>query len=333
MLKFMENFYQYASVGTPLSAANTNFNTQWITHGEGPSVITEGFEEGSKALLLSRTSISAARVERRFETTEDTIIVGWAFQATNRATNFQMSTASRPNFLEMEWPRGFEINGVQGSATVLLNRKYFVEVKLEKSTGDVTVHLNGYPYLEANVGAVTEDTIQCFWGWGQAGTAADYTMSHVYFVDSSPGKFTDFVGPHTVKARVVTDAIEPGWTPEPSSMDRVSIVSAIPPVSGRYTESDTVGEKDFYTSNQEVDTDATVNAVAVTSLLAKTDIDDQYVALAVSENDTDKLGDDIEVPLQPAYFQQVFETDVADADWTPAAVEGAAFGPIIRPRP
>lgn len=332
-LKFMENFVQYATVGTALSSANTNFNTQWITHGSGSIIISTGFDPGSNALTLSRTSTSYGRVERRFETTDDTVIVGWAFRATDRATNFSMATASKPDLLSLEWPKAFSIGSDAGTATILLNKKYFVEVKLVKSTGAVTVNVNGYPYLTTTVDAVTEDLVQFYWGWSEVGPSADYVMSHVYFADGSAGKFTDFVGPHIVQSRHATTEVDPGWTPEPGSMSRVDIVSAIPPVAGRYTESDTVGTKDFYTSDNEVDTGAVINAVAVTSLLAKTDIDDQYVALAVSDGDADSLGDDIEIPLQPAYFQSVFEQDPGAADWTPATVEAAAFGPVIRPRP
>ncbi len=333
MLKFIESFYQYAPAGTPLSAANSNFNTQWITHGSGAILITEGFEPDSKTLTLSRATTSFGNVERRFETEEDTMIVGWAFQATARATTFRMSTASQTDFLRMEWPREFQIGSDIGTATILLNKKYFVEVKLTKSTGDVVVHVNGYPYLTTNVGAVTEDLVQCFWGWEEVGSPATYVMSHIYFADSSAGKFTDFLGPHKVRSRMVTEALEPGWSPEPPEMNRVDIMSAVPPVNGRYTESDTVGTKDFYKSNTPVDLDEVINGVAVTTLLAKTDIDDQYVALAVSDETTDKLGDDIEVPLQPSYFQTVFETDVEDQDWEPATVEATAFGPVVRPRP
>lgn len=333
MFKFMENFYAYAPSGTTLASANNNFNTQWITHGSGSIVISDGFEVGTRALTLSRAATNYGRVERRLETDQDTIIIGWAFQATARETNFVLGTASQPTLIELEWPKGFKIGAVEGTATILLNKKYFVELKYTKSTGAVDLRVNGYPYLTTTVATVTEDLFQAYFGYSTAGLPSDYKMSHVYFIDSAPGKYTDFLGPHIVQSRVIDEAIGAGWSPEPDTMSRVEIVSAIPPVAGRYTESDIVGTKDFYKSSTAIDPDLVVNAVAVTSLLAKTDIDDQYVALAVSDGTTDKLGTDIEVPLQPSYFQTVFEQDVDDTDWTVATAEAVEFGPVIQPRP
>lgn len=331
--KFMENFYQYAAAGTALSAANTNFNTQWITHGTGPINITEGFDQYAKALTMSRTATANAQVERRFETTENTIIVGWAFRSTARsATTFSMAVGGN-TFLELEWPKEFKIGSETGGATILLNKKYFVEISLEKSTGAVDMMVNGYPYLTTNVGTVGEGPIQCFWGWADPGAPADYVISNIYFVDSSAGEYQTFLGPQKVISRPLTVGLPGGWTPEPEGMDRVQIMNNIPPVAGQYTESDTVGTKDFYTSSVEVDADATITAVSVTSLLAKTDIDDQYVALAIEADEVTKMGADIEVPLQPTYFQNIFETDASDAAWDKASVEAVAIGPIVRPRP
>ncbi len=333
--KFMENFYPYGPEGSTLASANSNFNTQWITHGNAAAIITSGFHADAKTLTLPRTGSSYSTVERRFTSTDDTVIVGYAFRATQRgATTFSIRADDTTSIVDLEWPNQFKIGTVTGPYTILLNKVYFVEVKLVKSTKTVTLKVNGYDCLTTTFTTPVPDTIQCFWGFPAAASpAADFVMSYVYFVDGSAGRFTDFLGSQRVRRRAATSAIDPGWAPTPSATPRVQIMNNIPAKASEYTEADTVGAEDMYLSSTPVDAGEVVNAVAVTSLLTKTDIDVQYAALQISDGTTDKVGTDINVPIQPTYFQEVFETDVANADWTPATVESTQFGPVIRPQP
>src|SRR5690606_11833839 len=104
-LKFIENFYPYGTPGSQLANANANFNTQWITHGSAAAIITTGFQAMSNALLLPRTGSSYAQVERRFTSTDDVIIVGYAFRATQRgATTFAIMADPSTPLVELEWP-------------------------------------------------------------------------------------------------------------------------------------------------------------------------------------------------------------------------------------
>lgn len=334
-LQFVENFYPYGATGSSLANANANFNTQWITHGSAAAVITTGFQAKAKALTLPRSGSTYAQVERRFTSTDDTVIVGYAFRATQRgAVTFSVRKDDVTPIVDLEWPNQFKIGSVTGTATILLNKVYYVELKIVKSTQTATLKVNGYDYLTTTFTETVPDTIQCFWGFPAAGTpAADFVFSNIYFADGAAGRFTDFVGPQKIISRAVTTSIDPGWAPEPSAKTRVQIMNNIPANSAEYTEADTVGVADMYTSSDDVDDTAIVNGVAVTSLLTKTDIDDQYVALQIKNGVDTKLGTDISVPIQPAYFQQMFETDAASTNWTPAVVEATAFGPVIRPRP
>ena len=334
-LHLIENFFPYGTVGSTLSSANANFNTQWITHGSSAALITDGFHADAKSLTLPRTGSTFAQVERRYTTTDDTVIIGYAFRATQRgATTFSVRADDVTPIIDLEWPNQFKIGADTGSATILLNKVYFVELKLAKTAKTYELKVNGYPYLSGTFTETVPDTIQCFWGFPEAATpAADFVFSYVYFMDGSAGKHTDFLGPQKVRQRLSTTAVDPGWSPEPSSKSRVDIMNNIPALPAEYTEADTVGDKDMYLSSAPVDSEEIVNGVAVTSLLTKTDIDDQYVALQIQNGVDEKLGTDISVPIQPAYFQSVFETDAANADWTPATVVATAYGTVIRPRP
>lgn len=332
-LKFIDNFFAYGTTGTTLADANANFNTGWITHGTLPVMIASGFRANAKAVSLSRTASGFAQAERRFTSTEDKMTVGYAFRATSReATTFTIKSGATV-IVNLEWPNQFRIGTELGGATILLNRVYFVEIQLIKSTKTITMQVNGYPYLTTTTTETIPDTIQCFWGYDDVGTNADFTFSDISFVDGSAGEHTDFMGPHRVITRTITDAVDPGWVAEPSEKSRVEIMNNIPALPAEYTEADTVGQKDFYKSTDVVAPGTVINGVSVTSLMTKTDIDDQYIALAVSDGFADKLGEDLAVPIQPEYLHQVFETDVAGDTWVPSTVQEASFGPVIRPRP
>lgn len=336
--KFMENFYQYGEVGSSLADANSNFNTGWIVHGGTvPAIINTGFRANAKSLLLDRTLAGTARVERRFTTESDTHIVGYAFRATQRAPNMFVIQSNDEKIVEIKWPKEFEINGVTGNATILLNRNWFVEIKLTKSTKAIEVRINGYDYglttiAEYDIG----DTIQCFWGYEDAGPAASMTISDIYYIDGTTtanDTLVDFLGPQAVKARPITAEGSENWAVEPEDGDRVAIMNNIPANASEYTESDQVGTKDLYVSSELVEEDDVINAVAVTSLLTKTDIDDQYIALVVQNEDDVHVGEDQAVLPQPTYMQQVFTKNAALAAWDKATVEATEFGVEIRPRP
>lgn len=328
MLRFVDNFFAYGNVGTSLTQANSTFNTQWIVHGSIPSVISAGFTDDAKAVTLSRNNSGTSRLERRIETTENVVVIGFAFRATARnATIFSID-----GVVDLEWPAGFKINDEVSPTTILINRLYYVEIKLNKTTKEVVLKVNGYDYLTTTITADIPDTLQCFWGYTANGPAAEMSFSNIYWLDSSAGKYTDFIGPQTMSNRVPTAAVDNTWTAEPTGKTNVAIMQNMPPNVNEFTESDVVGSRDFYTSDQPIDNQSPVTAVAVTALIAKTDIDDQFIALSIGDGTTVKEGGQLEVPIQPTFLQTVFETDVSDGDWEPTAVVDTEFGPIIKPR-
>lgn len=336
--KFMDNFYQYGEVGSSLADANSNFNTGWIVHGGVvPVVINTGFTANAKSLLLDRTVGGTARVERRFTTESDTHIVGFAFRATQRAPNTFVIQSNDERIVELKWPKEFEINGVLGNATILLNRLWFVEIKLTKSTKAIELRVNGRDYGLTTTSAFDiGDTIQCFWGYEDAGPAASMSISDVYYIDgttTATDTQVDYLGPQSVKARPITAEGSSNWAVEPEDGDRVTIMNNIPANASEYTESDQVGTKDLYLSSELVGEDDVINAVAVTSLLTKTDIDDQYVAMVVQDGTDVHTGEDQAVLPQPTYMQQVFTKNAALGTWDKATVEATEFGVEIRPRP
>lgn len=332
-LKFVDNFYVYGNVGTALAAANTNFNTQWITHGSGAATISQGLSTPlGKTLTLNRTTSAYSQVERRFESTADTVIFAFALRATSRGFSPLILKDGATTIAALEWPGGFKVGTEVGAKTIFLNKTYFVEVGLTKSTKEVVVRVNGRPYLTTTVTADITDAIQAYIGYDATGAASTFTFGDFYFLDSSPGTYTTFIGTKRLSTQMAETAVGNNWTPDPASRTNVQIMNNIPPRPGEFTESDIVGTKDFYTFNNPVADDAQVDAVALVCLLGKQDIDDQYAALAISDGTTEKLGADINVPIQTTYQTQVFEEAPTGA-WTPALVNASQGGPVVRLEP
>lgn len=328
-LQFVESFSNYGIVGSSFSAANANFNTGWTVVGTGAATFAPGFQEDSTAVNLSRAASAMTNLERRFESTDDTVIVGYEFRSTAR----NAVTFSIQDVLELTWPDRMGIDGQFGTAIPILNTPYYVEIKIVKSTRAVTMKLNGYDYLTVTLdsGITIPDLLVCKFGWHATGQSATFTVGNVYFMDGSAGKYTDFIGPQAMVIARPTESVDPvTWEPIPGSKTNVQIMNNLPPNINEYTQSDTIGTSDIYTSDVVVT--GTVTAVSVTALIGKTDIDEQRVALLVSDGTATAEGDEFEVSVQPQYMQTVFEQDYDDTDWTDVTASATQFGVTIKPR-
>lgn len=330
MLKFIEGFDSYGPDGTQFAALNNAFDTGWILGGSSAITFGPGFTDATKAVYLTRGGSSFSYIERRFESEDDTIIIGFQFRANRRFDGI----LTIPGVLTLDWPSVMSIAGVEGTAVPILNTGYHAEIKLVKSTQEFTMRLNGRPYIAGTLTGVSNipDILPVRFGFDSAGATAQAVISNVHFVDGSPGRYTDFIGPQLVWSDRPTDSVDPiTWDPIPPEKTNVQIMSNVPPKINEFTQSDEVGTSDYYTSSTPID--GPVTAVAVTTVLAKTDIDDQYVGIGVGHEGERKEGPDREVPIQPLYMQQVFETDEDDNDWTAGTATAVPFGVTIRPRP
>lgn len=327
-IKFAESFGHYGAVGATFSSINNVFDTGWVLQTSGSTSITfgAGFSTGGMAVYMSRATNGSSRIERQFTTEEDTFIVGFQFKATARGEIFRI-----PGVLAIEWPDRMGIDGTYGTATPILNTGYYVELKITKSTGAVDFHLNGYPYLTTTVAGGIPDTVTLSFGYGTSGPSANVAVSNVVLVDSSAGRYTDFIGPQIATSDKPTASVSPvTWDPVPSNLTNVQIMNNLPPNVNQYTQSDVIGSKDFYTSSTAVA--GTVTAVMVTALIGKTDIDDQTIKVGISDGGTSSESPDIPVLVQPTYVQHVFEDDVAGGEWTQVTAQAVQFGVTIQPR-
>lgn len=335
MLLFAESFGHYNTVGSTLNAVTTSFATGWnLVQTNTSATIAAGFDgEASRSLRFAANSSgstsTAGYIERTLDTIANVVIIGFEFTATARCT-----LLSIPTVLELEWPDKMAINGVAGGPVPVLNTNYYAEIKIEKSTGAVTMMLNGFPYLTTTVTAPVPDSLSIRMGITNAAAGMrTANLSNIYFVDSSAGKYTDFLTPQGMITLAPNESIAPQeWEPVPNTKTNLQIMNNMPPRLNEYTRSDMIGEKDYYKATQALDID-NVTAVVVNCLIGKTDIDPQKVAIGVSDGTTTKNAPDIDIDVQPTYRQGVFETDITNTDWTPITAQDAQFGITIRPRP
>lgn len=327
---FSDGFGKYGPIGYAFSSVQNVFDTGYTLSGGGAINFTEGFAPDNIALSMSRTSSVAPRISRTIETTEDIVIIGFELSSTARFNGF----FSIENVTQIDWPAAMSIEGNSGSAIPILNTGYYVELKIQKSTKAYTMKLNGYPYITGTLGIVgaIPDTLKLSWGFPSTGSSATFKFTNLVIVDGSSGKYQDFIGPQTIRDDRPTNSVSPvDWTPTPSGKTNVQIMQNNPPLASEYTKSDQVGEADYYTSSTPVS--GNVTAVAITTIIGKTDIDSQMVAVGIGAAGTRKEGPDFEVPVQPTYVTQVFERDEADNDWLPISAAAIPFGVTIQPRP
>lgn len=327
-LLFTEGFGKYGPEGQSFSSVQNVFNTGYVLSGGGSAILVQGFSNDTMALQLSRTSSAAPRLSRSVTSTSDVVIVGFEMSANTRFNGF----FSIQDVVSIDWPSFMSIEGNNGTAIPILNTSYYVEIKITKSTKAYEMKLNGYSYLSGILTAPSvPDTMVLQWGFPTTGASAAFRFSNITFVDGTPGTYTDFIGPQSIREDRPSTSVTPiTWDPVPSNKTNVQIMNNNPPLVSEYTNSDVVGESDYYTSSTPVS--GTVTAVAITTLIGKTDIDSQSVKIGIGAAGSRKEGPVVDVEVQPRYVQQVFETDAADASWTAGSASTVPFGVTIQPR-
>ncbi len=327
---FQDGFGKYGPNGSSFSSVQSVFDTGYVLSGGGSINFVSGFSAGTSAVQMSRSTSAAPRLSRQITTTEDVVIIGFELSATARFDGF----FTIEGVTKIDWPAAMAIEGNSGSAIPILNTGYYVELKITKSTKAYVMKLNGYPYIDGTLAtsSAIPNTLNLQWGFPSTGSGAAFKVSNIVIVDSSVGKYTDFIGPQTIKDDRPTASVTPiEWDPIPSNKTNVQIMQNNPPLPSEYTKSDVVGESDYYTSSAAVS--GNVTAVAVTAIIGKTDIDSQKVKVGIGSSGSRKESEEIEVEVQPKYISHVFETDEADADWNAGSATSVAFGVTIQPRP
>lgn len=324
-LLFVDGFGKYGQNGFQFSGVQTTFNTGYELAGGGSIVFTDGFDVGNKALMISG-SAQLPRIRKRITTTADTVIIGFEMRSTVRFSFFSIE-----NVVTIDWPGAMEIDGNVGTAIPILNTGYYVELKLTKSTQAYTMRLNGYPYINGTLTNTIPDELVLQWGFSSV-ASGNFTFSNIVVLDNSGTKYTDFIGPQTIREDRPTASVQPvSWTPVPPSLTNVQIMQNIPPLASQYTRSDLANSSDYYTSSVPVTGDVT--AVAVSAIVGKTDIDSHEVKIGIGPLSGRKEGVARVVQVQPAYLLDIFETDASNNDWTAASATNTEFGITLQPRP
>lgn len=320
-----EDFSRYAPIGGSLANAQSVFDIGWILHttGNGAITVSEGFEIGTKAVTMTRATNSSSYIEYRVSTTEpeELIIIGYEFRTNARATVFRIK-----DVVELEWDVStarLKIGSNVGPVHLLLNTAYYIEFRLNKTTKEVTIRVNGLDYMSVTLdSSVTiPATLQAQWGWFSGGPNASMALSNVYIGRTNVA--SEWLGVIGLLPMTVATSLDTWmWDPTPASKTNVEIMQNIPPRINEYTSSNVAGEADLYKSDTVVS--GTVLGVTVSAFVGKTDVDDQTINLVLN----DMVSDNINVPIQPTVVQHTFLKNGTD-DWTSAAAQDATFGVMI----
>lgn len=297
--------------------------------GSSPIRTAPGVSAESMAFRFARGGAFYSNMQYGFDSTADTVVIGFAFQGNTRAAIFALNGA-----LTIGWDASgpMTLNGTLGPNVIVLARWYYLELLIDKVAGTATLFINDTEYVSVPLpGALgTATSWSASFGWQSAGSDGFARFDDLIILDSSDtgDGVTARLGP--VEHRPVTAATAPQVDfDNPTLLTPVEIANNVPPQESTYLESATSGDRVLFNRDDFVE-DRPVLALTVTGVLSKTDIDERQLGLVV----VDSAGEQEEVfdlGLTFAYRQKVLTSDSQGAPWTPASINASNWGAVVRP--
>lgn len=321
-LRFMEGFDQFNNEsGLAAKLATAGYTTGGIVGiADGRGAVTRALSIGSGA--------AAGSLRRTFASGQNLVVLGFAY----RATNARAQIVSIDGVVTLGWDAAtgrITISGSAGQATIVLSVWYYFEIVIDKTLGEIRVHINNELDLTVALpsGAAFVTSYVCNWT-----TASDVKLlDDVVFIDSATGTYTNRIGPVQITARVPSVDVDAEWSAATGN-DRYEMVNNIPVIPSQFIQSNSSGAFSTFLSNTPVQGQDAILAVGVVVVARKSDVDNRQIGLVVGT----KNGARKEV-LQPTlattdtYSYAVFETGLGNVPWTDETVSDTPFGVVVRP--
>lgn len=291
----------------------------------GTPTMAEGRVQTQQAVSLP----GAASMKRSFASGSSRVVLGFAYRAIGK--RFPLVTIKDVGTLTWDEVDGkISIAGVKGTAILLLDLWYYIEIVLDKAANTLTVHVNNgldisaVPPSSANPLVSYEVTWACV-------AEAQYLLDDVVFIDSSTGKYQNRIGPIQITSRLPTADVDKEWSPS-SGTDHYPLVYNQPPIEGSYIQSNESGAIDTFMSNTAVPNTQDILAVGLTVLNRKSDVDNRQLGMVIGQKGQPmKEVVDTELSTTDKYSYAVFETNASDLDWNDERLSDAPFGVVVRP--
>lgn len=303
----------------------------WST---APNLMQPGRFGGQSA----RFSSSATHASKPLPSSYSTIFLGFAFFSTSLATgnDFAILRAGATNVCRLQ------LNGAgnllvlnsggttiaTGSANLLVNTWYYIEVKLvvNGASGSVEVHLNGAVEISStagNFGTTNIDTLQI----GQGSNSGQFQYDDMYVCDTTgSAPQNTFLG----DVRVATiypagDGAHTAWTPNTGTTHYTQVDEAQADDDTTYVSDATPGDLDTYTFGT-IDTGATVYALQTNLYARKDDANTRQIAPVIRQSGTDNIGATVTLASTYVDYTQIYNQDPTSAAWTPTTVNADQYG-------
>ncbi len=279
---------------------------------------------------------NSATVATRSCTASSTIFLGIAFfqnLASTAADQIQLRAGATAamglrvnasNHIEIRNSGGTLI--ATGTASLLINTWYYIEVKLviNGASGSVTVNVNGAPDITVttgNFGSSNIDNLGVI-----ARNTTGLTLDDIYLFDSSGSVNNAFVGDVRVQTLYPTsDGAHLQWTPTGGGAHYTQVDELTPDDDTTYVSDSTPGDIDTYGFG-DVDGGAVVHCVQTNMYARKDDGSTRQIAPVIRQSSTDHVGNTVTLSSAYSYYLQAYDNDGAGSAWTAAALNAAEIG-------
>lgn len=297
--------------------------------------IVDGTDENTLALRLTLTAGSATppSVRRDIESEASLMAFGWGWRAVGK----QVRIARINDAIDVGWDQAtgrIVVDGILGANVIIREAWLYLEVVVDRVNEELRVYANETLQVTAPLPEGLPVGYSIEWG-GQSDPDVLTTIDIDDFVivDSSPGQYTDRIGPIAAIIRPgAADAAPNEWalvgSPSPTHYNIVSQLDA-GRASAPYLQANVDGRTEMYSSTTVLPAENEVLAVVNVLYGRKGDLDDRAVGMLI-----DSSGTEVEVvaPLteESRFHIAVYEQAPGAVPWTKALVEGSKFGFVAR---
>lgn len=213
-----------------------------------------------------------------------------------------------------------------GTTNITTNTWNFFEVKcfINGASGTVEVHLNGATEIAStvgNFGASNIDTV------GLIGSgSATFDWDNLWVLETSTSPNNNFLGVTRVET-VYPNATGnySQFTPNGATPNFACVDENPPDGDATYVSSNTPGNLDSYLHGT-IDGASTLYGVQTNHYARKDDANTRQIAPLIRQAGTDYVGTTVSLGATYQFYEQIYNQDPTNTNWTPAVFNGDEFG-------
>jgi len=331
-LLHMDGFDQFANINGAAATATTLGTAGYETTMAGTDslTVTIGRDAGSYALRLRQDSAAgnSASFAKAITTSEPVVTFGFAYMATERSKIVQIE-----GLIDLEWPVGCRLNGVDGEAIPIRNIWYYYELQIDKTAQKIRLFINNRLDIEAPLPAEAANMTVYKLKWGSGVTGSAKTTQHIddiAFSDSAGSDFNARKGPIAITTRFPQTDHTADWIGSVAG-PLAPLVNKRPPEASSYIQSNISGREATFKSSAPLPNDSPVYAIGIIARALKTDIDKRTIGLVWGDDENRLEKINAELTTDNKYYYALFEAPAPGQVWTKEIVESNSFGVKVRP--